>query len=84
MGGSGAAESPMTARLFGLSSHGLIYGVVHLGFTVGAAIGPFVTGYLFDVYGNYQTAFLVCGAFGIIGIVLTLLLRPTSRMGGKL
>lgn len=84
MGGSGAAESPMVARLFGLSSHGLIYGVVHLGFTVGAAIGPFVTGYIFDVTGGYQTAFLVCAAFGIIGIVLTLILRPTERLGGKI
>jgi len=84
MGGAGAAESPMVARLFGLSSHGLIYGVVHLGFTVGAAIGPFVTGYIFDVTDGYQTAFLVCGAFSIIGIILTLVLRPTRRLGGKI
>ena len=32
-GGMGASESPLTAWLFGLGSHGLIYGVVHVGFT---------------------------------------------------
>jgi MFS family permease len=36
-GGMAASESPLVAGVFGLSSHGLIYGVVHLGFTAGAA-----------------------------------------------
>jgi len=30
-GGMAASESPTTAWLFGLGSHGLIYGVVHVG-----------------------------------------------------
>lgn len=83
-GGMGAAESPLTARLFGLRSHGLIYGVIHIGFTVGAALGPFVTGYLFDIFGNYQIAFLVCSIFGILGLILSLILRPTKRLGSKI
>lgn len=83
-GGLGTAESPLVARLFGLSSHGLIYGVVHLGFTAGAAVGPFVTGYIFDLTGGYQTAFLVCAAFNIVGLILTVILRPTKRLGGRI
>jgi MFS family permease len=79
-GGMGASESPLTARLFGISSHGLIYGVVHVGFTIGAAAGPFITGYIFDLTGGYQPAFLTCAAFGIIGLILTVILRPTTKL----
>jgi MFS family permease len=79
-GGMGASESPLTARLFGISSHGLIYGVVHVGFTIGAAAGPFITGYIFDLTGDYKLAFLTCAAFGIIGLILAIILRPTTKL----
>jgi len=57
LGGCGACESPIVARLFGLDCHGLIYGVANFGFAVGAAVGPFLTGYMFDKTGSYQIAF---------------------------
>jgi MFS family permease len=83
-GGMAASESPLVAGLFGLTSHGLIYGVVHLGFTAGAAVGPVVAGYIFDLTGSYQAAFLVCAAFCIAGIVLAAILRPTRRPYGRI
>jgi len=83
-GGMGASESPLVARLFGLTSHGFIYGVIHLGFTAGAAVGPVVTGYIFDLTGGYRAAFVVCAAFSIAGIVLAALLRPTRRPHGRI
>ena len=67
------------ASLFGLRSHGLIYGVSSLGFTAGASIGPLLTGYLFDVNGSYQAAFVVCAAIGAAGIISTTFLRPTGK-----
>jgi len=82
-GGMGASESPLVAGLFGLTSHGLIYGVIHLGFTAGAAVGPVVTGYIFDLTGGYRSAFLVCAAFSIAGVVLAALLGPTTRPHGR-
>jgi MFS family permease len=78
-GGMGASESPLTAWLFGINSHGLIYGVVHVGFTLGAAAGPYLMGYIFDVTGSYQLAFLTCAIFGVIGVILSLLLKPTKK-----
>lgn len=76
VGGIAASESPITAWLFGLGSHGLIYGVVHVGFTVGAAAGPYLTGYLFDLTGSYQLGFFIAAGFGVIGLFLTLTLKP--------
>jgi MFS family permease len=78
-GGMATSESPLVADLFGLSSHGLIYGVVGLGFTIGASVGPYVTGYIFDVYGSYWQAFLLCAVFAIICMVYAAMLRPSKK-----
>ncbi|MFC1945904.1 MFS transporter [Chloroflexota bacterium] len=80
MGGTGAAESPLAAWLFGLRAHGLIYGVVHIGFTVGAALGPYLMGFIFDLTGRYQTAFLLSGAVAVLGVFLTAMLKPTRTL----
>jgi len=76
-GGCATSESPLVAGLFGLRSHGLILGVISLlGFTFGAAVGPLVGGYIFDMASSYQLAFIVCGAMSVVGLVLTALLSP--------
>jgi MFS family permease len=79
IGGGTAVESTMTAELFGLKAHGLILGVISFGFTIGAAIGPVVTGYLFDLTGNYQIAFIACASVGVLGFVLTLLIKSIKK-----
>ena len=78
-GGSGSAQSPLVAELFGLKSLGLLYGCLGVGFTIGGALGPFISGYLFDVTGSYQWAFLVAAAVGIIGMIITAFLKPLKR-----
>jgi len=76
-GGCSVSMSPLIATLFGVKAHGLISGLANNGFTTGATIGPTVIGYIFDVTGGYKTAFLACTAIGIVGLILTLLLKPT-------
>ena len=75
-GGIGSSESPLIATLFGLRSHGLIFGVIGLSFAIGAATGPFIAGYIFDVTGGYQSAFLVTAIISVAGLVFTVLLKP--------
>ncbi len=84
LGSMGTSESPLVARLFGLTSHGLIYGVTGLGFTAGGAVGPVMIGYICDVTESYQPAFVVCAALGIIGLILMVILKPTKKLGIKL
>ena len=43
-----------------------------------------VTGYIYDITGSYYMAFRVCIAFAVVGFILTLLLKPTRRIGVKL
>jgi len=84
LGGMGTSESPLVARLFGLTSHGLIYAVIGLGFTAGGAIGPVITGYIFDVNESYRLAFIICAALSFIGLILMIILKPTKKLGMKL
>lgn len=78
-GGMSSLESPLVAWLFGLRSHGLIYGVIHFGFTIGAAMGPVIMAYFFDQRGNYQIAFLTGSAVAIVGIIFSSALGPIQR-----
>lgn len=74
--GVGTSEAPLVASLFGLKSLGLIFGVLAVGITTGGSVGPFLAGYIFDVTGSYQWAFLLCFAIGIIAIISIALVKP--------
>ncbi|MFC1860721.1 MFS transporter [Chloroflexota bacterium] len=82
VGGMGASESPLVASLFGLRSHGLIYGVLSIGFTSGASVGPIVAGYIFDLKGSYLVAFWICAALGIVGLTSATILKPIRKSDG--
>ena len=74
-GGCIASESPLVAELFGLSSHGLILGVISFSFLLGGAFGPFLFGLIFDMTGSYRWGFLACGVVSFIGLLLTVILK---------
>jgi len=74
---AGILGSPLIARLFGFKAHGMIYGVMNLAFSIGAATGPLLAGYIFDITDSYMMAFLICGILSITAAVLASLLRPT-------
>ncbi len=77
-GGLGVLMSPVAAELFGLSSLGVILGVVEFSWSIGGALGPLLAGVIFDMSGSYELAFLVSAALGITATILALLLRPTG------
>jgi MFS family permease len=68
-GGIGSSQSPLIASLFGLRSHGLIFGFLGFGSTFGAAVGPLITGCLFDLTGSYRWALLMCAAASLISLI---------------
>jgi len=73
-------QSLTIAELFGLSSLGAILGATHGIGHIGSVLGAVIAGYIFDVTGNYQMAFLICVAMGITGIILSVLLKPTGSI----
>jgi MFS family permease len=72
------SESPLVAWLFGVSSHGLLLGIISFGFTIGAAMGPLLTGYIFDVTGSYQAAFFTFAVLSVVGLLLMVLIKPVG------
>jgi MFS family permease len=58
--GGGAVLVPLlVGEYFGLRAFGKVLGVITISATLGAAIGPVVTGRIFDVTGSYQSAFVL-------------------------
>ncbi|MFC1993619.1 MFS transporter [Chloroflexota bacterium] len=78
IGGFVAMQPLSVAESFGLKSHGLILGILQVGFTTGGAIGPVIAGYLFDISGNYYLFFTACAALAIIALTAGLALRKQS------
>jgi MFS family permease len=66
-GGFYALVSPTVAEFFGTHSHGAIFGIVIFCSSIGGAIGPLVTGYIFDITDSYNTAFLLALALSVVG-----------------
>ena len=77
-GNCSTQESPIVAWLFGLASHGIILGICAFSFTIGAAIGPLVFGYIFDMTGKYQYAFWITAVLAIATVILTVSVKQIA------
>ncbi len=82
-GGLASSQSPMVAELFGLSSHGVIFGAISFVSQCGAAVGPVLAGRIYDVNANYQLAFQICLGIAVLGLLLIIILKPTALKEGK-
>lgn len=78
-GGFFTVISPIVAELFGISSHGALFGIVVFSGTVGGAIGPILAGYIFDLVSSYRLVFFSLAGFAIAALILTSFLRPLIR-----
>ena len=78
-GGFFTAISPMVAELFGIRSHGSVFSIAVFFGTTGGALGPFVTGLLFDRFFNYSAAFSILILIAAIAFTLMICLKPGSR-----
>ncbi len=79
-GGFYALISPTIAEFFGTRSHGAIFGIVIFCGSMGGAIGPLATGYIFDITTSYNVAFLVLLALSVMGFV-SILFSGTRQRG---
>jgi MFS family permease len=78
-GGITVSHSPLLAELVGLRSHGLIFGVFGISVSCGGAVGPLLTGYLFDMTNSYQMAFLLCAVLSLTGVMFAAFLRTEKQ-----
>ncbi len=70
----------IAGEIFKLKSIGAIIGVQMLGVAIGGAIGPLLGGYVFDVTGTYNLAFLVSGICIILALVPLAFIRVPRKV----
>jgi MFS family permease len=75
-GGSFAIVSPLVAELFGIRSHASNLGLLFFIGMTGGALGPIITGRIYDVSNSYRSAFTVMLVAAVIGLLLALVLKP--------
>lgn len=78
-GARGPAIVAKTADLFAGRQLGRILGVITIGSGVGAALGSWMAGYIFDVSGSYRLAFYVSIASYSLGALTFWILRRPPR-----
>jgi MFS family permease len=78
-GGSGAVITALIGDVFGTRRIGAIMGIMSAGWALGAAVGPAMGGYIFDVSGNYFTAF----ATGAVAVLISALFIALIRRAPK-
>jgi MFS family permease len=77
LGGLAVTFPLLVGECFGLRAFAKLLGVLMVPATLGGAIGPVLTGRIFDVTSSYTLAFaLHLGAFLIGGFVVAFLRRP--------
>ncbi len=82
-GARGPAITAKTADLFPGRQLGTILGVITIGSGLGAALGSWGAGFIFDVSGSYRVAFSLSIAAYVCGIVaFWALRRPPLRQAG--
>ena len=68
----------LTADFWGIKNMGTNYGMILLGFGIGAVASPFIAGYVKDQTGGFFWAFIIASAASFAGFLLILFLKPPS------
>jgi len=76
--GFSSSMGALIGDTFGLGKIGAIFGVLEIGFGIGAAIGSTVGGIIFDVSNSYSVAFLMGAIAMLITALLIVLVRRES------
>ncbi len=82
-GGTGPQLPVVTAKFFGLSSMGAIFGILILSGQIGGAIGPLLAGTIFDHTRSYFLGFSLGGITVLLAFLLVLLLKVPVQISAK-
>lgn len=78
-GGIGPTMAALIGDIFGLGKLGVIMGVLETGAYIGAAIGPVIGGFIFDLNHSYFLAFSLGAAAMLLATLLIALIRREAK-----
>ena len=70
----------LIGSFFGTRSLAEITGTIHAISMLGAAVGPFLGGWIFDRTESYFIAFVICAALWALAAVISAILKPPRKM----
>jgi len=79
-GGAGPTIAALVSDAFGLGRIGAILGLLDAGFSTGAAIGPVIGGFIFDVTQSYFAAFLSGVVALLVATLLVMLIKRETQI----
>jgi MFS family permease len=77
--GYGPVIPALTADLFGVENMGTVFGAITSGGALGGAVGPVITGVIFDWTGTYTWAWVLDMACVLVSIVLIMKIKLPDR-----
>jgi len=80
-GGMNTLRPLVIAELFDIDSFGRTFGLTELIRRFGAAAGPFVVGYIFDITGSYHYAFITIITAYLVGMMVLFVIHPVKLKG---
>ncbi|MDP2719782.1 MAG: MFS transporter [Dehalococcoidia bacterium] len=69
----------LTAGFFGLRHFGAVFAVMNMAYAIGAALGPVLAAYVFDVAYDYRVAFMGAGVLLFCNFIISLFLKDPVR-----
>ena len=69
----------ITSEYFGIRNIGMNYGMVMLGFSIGAVASAYVAAYFKELSGGFLVPFLIASAAAAVAAVLTAFLKPPKK-----
>ena len=67
--------SMLVSTTYGLAAYASIYGMISFSMSIGAASGPLASGFIFDLTGNYNWAFIIFMTLYLVAILTVLAVR---------
>lgn len=78
--GFGCSGAALISDTFGMKNIGIVFGLLEIGFGIGAATGPAVGGYIFDVSSNYTAAFIIATLAMLVATILVTMVKKKATM----
>jgi len=70
---------PLTADLYGLKNFGQNYGIMFLAWGVAGILMPMLTNFLYDMQGNFYTAYIICAVMTTVMICMNFLINKEIK-----
>ena len=84
IGGFSALTPALMADYFGAGSVGGVIGIAYTGTGLGALIGPWLTGVMYDRTGSYQPALILGAVAAAVATLAVLRLRDPTKTPARL